>query len=168
MSRKGFRPELTGSSLQQWFRLFTAAAQCDFSRPLYKSCSFCTRSIFAQTTGLEHAHVFRHCKAAIYFSLLGSSLQNIFSLLQSAEPTALSLRWLECSRALLWPNGSCFSFRDISISHLNIVLHVAVLYIVCTRVVRNSIFSLYPFSSLSWEGMRKKRWIILMLSLSCI
>lgn len=165
MSRKGFRPELTGSSLQQWFRLFTAAAQCDFSKPLYKSCSFCTRSIFAQTTGLEHAHVFRHCKAAIYFSLLGSSLQNIFSLLQSAAPTALSLRWLECSRALLWPNGSCFSFRDISISQHCIAWCCAVhrVYQGCKKY-----YLLYPFSSLSWEGMRKKRWAILMLRLSCI
>ena len=155
MSPKGFRPELTGSSLQQWFRLFTAAAQCDFSRPLFKSCSFCTRSIFAQTTGLGHAHVFRHCKAAIYFSLLGSSLQNnALSLLQSAVPRALSVRWLECSRTLPWLNRSCFSFRDIFDSST----WYCMVYIMCTRVVRNTIFSIpFPVSLEKTWGKRDEQ-----------
>lgn len=64
--------------------------------------------------------------------------------LKLKEPNFISLGMLQLLLRLA-ENKCCF----------NMVLHNAVLSIVCPRIIRNTVI-FYPFSSLSWEGMKKE------------
>lgn len=106
----------------------------------FKSCSCCPGSIFAQTTGLRHAHVSDTAKQ-LFVIVAPAGQQPSKYFLFSGECSAQSTeRWLECRRALPWLHRSCCSFRGIfAIS----AWHCMVLC--CTRVVRNTVFSI-PFA----------------------